>query len=165
MFYLKAIPLAIINIIMKFFSWPFVLIGLCQLMLWNPCGNFKRLPSWLAWFDTPDTQLPGDLTLPTVSDIYDKWGWFITSFYWLAIRNTFFGFSWQFGKPCMQYMSNMTEGDKFRWDVWEKVIDFKIFKLKVGWVIYRDYFNWFSQEHYLGFWAVPRITIRMPWQS
>ncbi len=127
----------------------------------------KRLPWWCSWFDTPDCLLPGDLLEePAMKDIYDKWGWFVAAYVWIGFRNVFDGFSWEFGKPCCNYLSNMTDSQKKNYGVYEKVISLGPFKLLVGHAAYKDRFNvktipvGHNEIHRDQFWAVPRISLR-----
>lgn len=78
---------------------PFALLA-CEWEDWRvPFGNGRHhLPAWASWLDTPDQMLPGDLSIPTVRSIYDRWGWFICSWYWLGWRNPAQGLAWSFGK-------------------------------------------------------------------
>lgn len=56
-----------------------------------------RLPSWLAWAETPDEHLPGGLYEPTVAKIYNRFGWVVCSLYWLLLRNVGQGLLWPRG--------------------------------------------------------------------
>lgn len=62
------------------------------------------LPRWLRWLETPDERLPGGLYEPTVRAMYDKWGQWVTSWYWLGIRNTVMGLAVAWGKPAGDYI-------------------------------------------------------------
>lgn len=46
-----------------------------------------RLPKKWEWVETPDEHLPGGMYEPTVAKLYKRFGWFITSWYWLGLRN------------------------------------------------------------------------------
>lgn len=43
------------------------------------------------WLLTPDVELPGDLSLPAVKSIHERYGAFWCSWYWLALRNRWHG--------------------------------------------------------------------------
>jgi len=157
-FLLKVILLALINLSAFFFAWFFVAIGLLRLMIANPCGNFDRLPYWLAWFDTPDQLLPGDLIgEPAVKKWYDDYGWFYCAWRWLSFRNVFFGFNWMFGKPCSGYIKSMSEEQKKADGIFYYEYPFWKLKLIVGYATYFDVHSWCTDK---GFWAVPKISLR-----
>ena len=56
-----------------------------------------KLPKWLFWMETPDENLPGGLYEPTHKKIYDRFGWYIASMYWVLIRNVGGGITWSEG--------------------------------------------------------------------
>ena len=123
----------------------------------QPSIQRYRLPKCFAWFDTPDQTLPGGLYEHTVKDVYDKWGWFICSWYWLAIRNVMFGFAWQFGKIAGNYYAVMTEREREFWGVSQRIYRGLGLQLILGGAVYRD---WYYTKTKQGFWAVPRISLR-----
>lgn len=57
------------------------------------------LPDWLFWASTPDETLPAGLYEPTALKIYKVVGWFLTSWYWLGIRNVGSGIMWKRAIP------------------------------------------------------------------
>lgn len=57
-----------------------------------------RLPAKWAWVETPDEHLPGGMYEPTVAKLYKSFGWFITSWYWLGLRNVGQGLLFPYGK-------------------------------------------------------------------
>lgn len=57
------------------------------------------LPWWAAWFETFDERLPGGMYEPTVRAVYDRFGRYWCSVYWLN-RNAMFGMTKAiFGRP------------------------------------------------------------------
>lgn len=106
-----------------------------------------ELPKWLFFMETPDEMLPGGLYEPTVLKIYEKYGWLITSYYWLCIRNVGHGFRWMFG---VEVPSKSTPVEL-------ETIDLKYIFLLKGWQIYSDRYNKKTKS---GFIAVPKLTIR-----
>ena len=117
-----------------------------------------RLPRGFRFLETPDEYLPGDLTLLTVRNIYDSFGEFWASWYWLGLRNTGFGFSWLFGKPATGYLVNLTTEEKALQGVYGHVYYTGKIKILVGYAIYRDWYSVYTDK---GYWAVPRISLRM----
>lgn len=58
------------------------------------------LPRWLAWFGTPDERLPGGMYEPTVRGVYNRFGRYWCSVYWLVNRNAMHGLNAAlFGRP------------------------------------------------------------------
>jgi hypothetical protein len=53
-----------------------------------------KLPSWLAWMETPDEHLPGGLYEPTHAKVYKYFGWIGASMYWLLLRNVGSSITW-----------------------------------------------------------------------
>lgn len=49
------------------------------------------LPWWLSWFGTFDERLPGGMYEPSVVRVYNRWGRYVCSCYWLIVRNRMFG--------------------------------------------------------------------------
>lgn len=56
-----------------------------------------RLPRAFWWLETPDNRLPGDLKEPTVRKVYERFGFYLTSVYWLGWRNRAYGLSCRLG--------------------------------------------------------------------
>jgi hypothetical protein len=152
--YFVMVVLALVNLAMHFIAPLLVPIAL----LFAQRGRYRtKLPWIFNWLETPDEWLPGDRTIPAVRDIYDKWGWFICSWYWLGFRNVAFGISWQFGKPATNYLAVLTEEEQKARGVFEHRYKVGFIELLVGYAIYKD---WYSTRTVVGFWAVPRITVR-----
>jgi hypothetical protein len=116
------------------------------------------LPSWLNWFSTPDERLPGGLYEPTVAEMYNKHGRFITSWYWLGTRNCLMGLSKAVGKQTTDYAPE-DAGFWQRDDVWRYTIDFRLFfvvpaRIILGYQVYKMADG--------QFWAYPCFTIKRP---
>lgn len=65
-------------------------------------STYGDLPEWASWFTTPDARLPGGLYEPTVAKMLGKYGCYLTSVYWLGLRNRAHGFAALFAKPASQ---------------------------------------------------------------
>jgi|GEM_PF-1248929 len=153
--YLVMIGLALVNLVMHFLA-PF-LVPIALLFARQTVSGRYALPWMFSWLETPDEFLPGDRNISIVNDIYEKWGWFICSWYWLGFRNVAFGISWQFGKPATNYLAVLTEEEQKAQGVFEHRYKIGFIELLVGYAIYKD---WYSARAAFGFWAVPRITVR-----
>jgi len=112
---------------------------------------------WLAWAETKDELMCGDLTLPFVRSIYDKFGWFCTAWYWLGVRNTG-SILWYVGKPAPTYLAIITDAQKEEYGIWYKEIPLLLLELHVGWNIYQDAYSKFTDN---SFWATPYVSIRI----
>lgn len=131
----------------------------------------RKLPDMFKWLETPDEKLPGGMYESTVADIYDKWGWFIASWYWLGWRNVAFGLAWEFlGKPASNYMVNLSQWEKKEEGIYERRTHFLGLVLITGYAVYRDRYNIFTPKTYTEvngqqvlkptFWAVQRVSLR-----
>ena len=109
--------------------------------------KMRRLPRSLKFLETPDDQLiPSGLYEDTVLNIYKKYGWFISQWYWLGFRNVGHGFFYKYGYNTDQEpTSNLV-----------KTKDFGPFQIRYGHKILRDWYGVFGGEYY----AMPRFTIR-----
>ncbi len=138
---------------------------------YDPNIKKYKLPSWGKWIGTPDDiLLPAGLYEPTVVKIYNKLGWWLTSYYWLAFRNIGHGITWHVGKVIPKPVDEMSEEEQREYDVFEEEKIFLIFKIKYGYKSVKDYYgdktgkpatNWKD----VGYVAVPRFTIRLKWQD
>jgi hypothetical protein len=106
--------------------------------------------------ETKDELLPGDISIPTCSSLYKKSGWFITSWYWLGIRNTG-SILWYFGKPAPTYLAIMTDEQKQEYGITQTVRKIGVIKLIYGWNVYRDWYSVYTDN---GFWATPYLSLR-----
>ena len=61
-----------------------------------------------SWYDTPDEPDLYDLDMPTVREVYERWGHWITAWYWFGIRNRAHGFDSLFAKEAP---AHWPEGD------------------------------------------------------
>lgn len=109
------------------------------------------LPDWLSWFSTPDERLPGGLYEPTVAAMLQRYGKYITSWYWLGIRNCLMGMSCYFGKQTTDYAPE-TPGFWERGDVWRYTVNLGFLRMILGYQVYK---------HLDGsFWAYPCFTVK-----
>lgn len=83
--WLLKISLDILGNIAAFFLAPFVVLA---------ADKFTgRLPRPFWWMETPDVRLPGDMAEKAVFSLYKRFGWYLTSLYWVGWRNRAYGLS------------------------------------------------------------------------
>ena len=116
-----------------------------------------QLPKLFRFAETPDEYLPGGLYEPTVRSIYDKVGWYLTSYYWLTYRNCGHGITWGMGKEVPNYLANLSEEQQKQLGIYRKVTKVLGLYWISGWKVVRD---WQSVSTNKGFWAVPIFTVR-----
>ena len=95
------------------------------------------LPKWLSWFSTPDERLPGGMYEPTVAAMYEKRGKWLTSWYWLGVRNCLFGLALRLGKPTTDYIPDLPLGFWERGDIWRYSVKLGPFKFLTGYKVYK----------------------------
>lgn len=95
------------------------------------------LPKWLRWFSTPDERLPGGMYEPTVASMHDKFGKYITSWYWLGVRNCLMGLAVAAGKPTTDYIPEQPLGFWKRDNIWRYSANLGFCKFVVGYQVYR----------------------------
>ena len=95
------------------------------------------LPGWLSWFSTPDERLPGGMYEPAVASMHARWGKWITSWYWLGIRNCLFGLSLRLGRPATDYIPDEPLGFWQRDDIWRYSARLGAFKFITGYKVYK----------------------------
>jgi hypothetical protein len=108
-----------------------------------------KLPDCLSLVETPDEYLPGGTYEPTVKSIYDTWGWFVCSWYWLAWRNVGHGMIWSLG--------HAVDGKSPAYQ--DKIKFYGPIAVLTGWKIMRDWHGIYTDKW--GFWAVPRFSVRL----
>jgi hypothetical protein len=74
------------------------------------------LPRGFRWMQTPDVKLPGDFREPLVASLYKRFGFYLTSVYWVGWRNKAYGLSSRLAyRPkhgeAMSYTGNPNVGD------------------------------------------------------
>lgn len=57
------------------------------------------LPRWASWLGTPNERLPGGTYEPAVSAVLERHGRFWCAWYWLSLRNRWYGLAAVFAKP------------------------------------------------------------------
>jgi hypothetical protein len=118
----------------------------------------KWLPTWLDWFNTPDESLPGDLrNEPTVKWVYDKFGWYVCTWYWLGLRNVLHGLAWRYGKPATNYLVHLTADQQREQGVHRTERRVGPLVIISGYGVHVDKFHKFTKNW---FWAVPTVSIR-----
>ena len=128
----------------------------------QPVVQRYRLPPWLAWAESPDEHLPGGLYEPTVRRIYERFGWFVSSWYWLGLRNVGNGIVWALGHEVPLPLKHMTPIEQAWYGVWRKQRVILGIRFMWGWETVRDWHNTKTSQ---GYWAVPHVTARLAGQD
>jgi len=110
------------------------------------------LPDWLSWLSTPDERLPGGLYEPAHRSLFDKYGKWVASWYWLGVRNCFMGLSMAVGKAATGYIPDV-RGWYQAGDVWQYSVQLGPLRFVTGHKVYRL----LTGE----FWAAPCFTLMM----
>jgi hypothetical protein len=107
------------------------------------------LPNWLYWLSTPDERLPGGLYEPAHKEVFDKWGKWVASWYWLGVRNRMMGLGHSLGIQATEYIPDQ-RGFYRNGDVWQYSVHIVFIRIALGYKVYKmaD-----------GFWAVPTCAI------
>lgn len=114
-----------------------------------------KLPSIFSWMSTPDEDLAGGMYEPTVKKIYEKFGAYICSVYWIGLRNQAQGFLWLFGWECSKELRDNNK--LLNYSLLNKQYDVKLFKIVVGWEVTRDHYLDYTTS---GYYAIPQIDIK-----
>lgn len=67
-------------------------------------ARYGSLPKPFRWMETPDNPLPGDLREPLVRKVYERFGFYLCSVYWLGWRNRAYGLSMRLAFRPTKYM-------------------------------------------------------------
>lgn len=110
------------------------------------------LPSIFKWLETPDERLPGGLYEATVKDVFDKYGKYICSFYWLGLRNQMMGLAAALGQKTSDYIPEEPLGYWERDNIWRYSIAFGPIKFVTGFQVYKVLDGTFT--------AVPVFTLK-----
>ncbi len=113
------------------------------------------LPKWLGIFNTPDEDLAGGMYEPTVKKIYEKFGAYICSVYWIGLRNQAQGFLWLFGWECSKELRDTNKESGYK--LLNKEYNLGLFTVIVGWEICKDNYLDYTTS---GYYAIPQIDIK-----
>jgi len=95
---------------------------------------------------------------PAILKLYNKFGWWVTTYINLAFRNVGMGLVWQLAIPVSDYWYALSDEEKQSKGLFDNDYNLSRVILKIGYVTYRD---WRSKMTNKGFVAVPRITLRI----
>lgn len=101
-----------------FIKWDVVITTQPQRTLPPVPTYMGDLPWWLSWFQTPDNRLPGDLAIPEVKKVFDKYGKNVCAWYWMGLRNQVMGLACWMGSKTSDYAPEGVEGLWERTDVY-----------------------------------------------
>lgn len=112
------------------------------------------LPKWLGIFNTPDED-GWPMYEPTVTKLYNKFGWRFTLWYNLGLRNQAQGFLWLFG---YEVSKELRDNNKLlNYSLLNKEYDVKLFKVVVGWEVAVDHYLSHTKS---GYYAIPQLDIK-----
>jgi hypothetical protein len=138
--YIVPVILGVLLLVLSFLC-PFLVILTLPFIKWDkqPTDGVIRgdLPKWLSWFSTPDERLPGGMYEPTVKKIYDKYGKWFTSWYWLGVRNCLMTLAVRLGKPTTDYIPETPLGFWERGDIWRYSCTLGPIKFVTGYQVYK----------------------------
>lgn len=125
----------------------------------DPAIQRYRLPKLFKWLETCDEDLAGGMYEPTVKKIYDKFGWYICSWYWIGLRNQCQGLLWTQG-------FEVTELDYALKKVWGEMPEEKFPTRQINLYWFKIVFEWeIAHDHYLdytttGYYCIPKMTLK-----
>lgn len=92
------------------------------------------LPSWAKFLSTPDERLPGGMYEATVASVYAKYGRWVTSLYWLGVRNCLMGLAVSLGQRTTDYIPEEPFGFWSRTDTLGTIWRYSkhLFTIKLG---------------------------------
>jgi hypothetical protein len=107
------------------------------------------LPGWASFLSTPDERLPGGTYEPAVTEVLNKYGKWICSWYWLGLRNRMHGLASRYKVPLSAPWPS-APGYYEQGDLWWLRKQLGRFQLKAGW-----------RQYTIGgkLYAVPACTI------
>lgn len=123
----------------------------------QPLVKRYKLSKLFSFAETPDDCLPGGLYEPTVLKVYEKYGSYWCSWYWLAIRNVGHRMRWDKGFEVPANFHELTVEEQSALGVIQERERFWIFELRKGFQVKRDWLNEYSTT---GLWACPQFSIR-----
>lgn len=122
-------------------------------------GDLQRykFPEWLDCLDMLDDLLWPEYE-PTISNIRKKFGWQVATYVNLAFRNVGMGIMAEYAIPVSGYWYLISDEEKAEKGLFDNNYNLGFLVLKVGYVSYKDWKNKFGDT---GFFALPRITLRL----
>jgi hypothetical protein len=125
----------------------------------DPAIQRYTLPKPFKWLLTPDEDLAGGMYEPTVKKIYDKFGWYICSWYWIGFRNQGQGLLWTQGFEVteMDYFIKKHMGDKPLSKFPTRRINLYWFKIVFEWEIAHDHYLDYTTT---GYFAIPKMSLK-----
>jgi hypothetical protein len=117
------------------------------------------LPKAFKWLLTPDEDLAGGMYEPTVKKIYDKYGWWICSVYWIGLRNQVQGLLWARGKEVTEddYLLNKAMKKNGFNSLDSAEVNLGLFKLVFEWEIAHDHYRDYTET---GYFAIPKLSFK-----
>lgn len=124
--------------VLMLFALPFIRWDKTESVGSYGIGNIKRgdLPLWLSGLSTPDERLPGGMYEPAHLALYEKYGKWVASWYWLGIRNRMIGVGVALGRETTDYAPDGL-GFWQRGDMWRFAFKVGVIKFLTGYKIYK----------------------------
>jgi hypothetical protein len=122
-------------------------------------GDLQRykFPKWLDCLDMIDDLLWPEYE-PTMSKIRKKFGWQVATWVNLSFRNVGMGIMAEYAVPVSGYWYLISDEEKAEKGLFDNSYILGFLVLKVGYVSYRDWKQKFGNT---GYFALPRITLRL----
>lgn len=114
-------------------------------------------PKWLDCLDMMDDLLWPEYE-PAISSIRRKFGWQVATWLNLSFRNVAMGGMAEFATPVSCYWYLISDQEKVEKGLFDDSYNLGFLVLKVGYVSYKDWKNKFGDT---GYFALPRITLRL----
>lgn len=148
---MKYVTTALLGVLCLAFSLtaPFV----APIALIFTARDAKSLPPIFFLWDTPDEPDLYDLDIPAVRAVYERWGWFVTAWYWFGIRNRGHGFDSLFAREAPAYWPE-GEGSHERDGYFIDNKRFGDFLLVFGWQVYA------SHKYMSGLEYRPKLAVK-----
>ena len=121
--------------------------------------DLKRyvFPKWLDCLDMIDDYNWPEYE-PTMSKIRKKFGWQVATWVNLSFRNVGMGLIAEYAVPVSGYWYLISDEEKAEKGLFDNSYNLGFLVLKVGYVSYRDWKQKFGNT---GYFALPRITLRL----
>jgi len=164
----KDILIVILHTLSRFVV-PFIALIACLFMRktdrktthYEQDGNIQRyrLPSLFKFMETLDEDLMGGLYEPTVKKIYDKFGAYWCSVYWIGLRNQAQGLLWTRGYEVNEndYKMNKILKDQGEYLFDHKEFNFRLFRLVFEYEVVHDHYRDYTTT---GYYCIPKLSFK-----
>jgi hypothetical protein len=125
----------------------------------DPTIQRYRLPKLFKWLMTCDEDLAGGMYEPTVKKIYDRFGWYICSWYWIGLRNQCQGLLWTQGFEVDAIDYTIKKIYDYRGDQWGDATKINLywFTLVFEYEICHDHYRSHTKT---GYYCIPKMSLK-----